>query len=81
MQAGSNPGALIVHPIVGAETAQGLALVPLNHKSRGSEIGKRRIRRPFSVAEVEALVHAVEKLGTGRYVALHVLYRKKNVNT
>lgn len=67
MQAGSNPGALIVHPIVGAETAQGLALVPLNHKSRGSEIGKRRIRRPFSVAEVEALVHAVEKLGTGRW--------------
>lgn len=67
MQAGSNPGALIVHPIVGPETAQGLALVPLNHKSRGSEMGKRRIRRPFSVAEVEALVHAVEKLGTGRW--------------
>lgn len=67
MQAGSNPGALIVHPIVGPETAQGLALVPLNHKSRGYEIGKRRIRRPFSVAEVEALVHAVEKLGTGRW--------------
>lgn len=66
VQAGSNPGALIVHPIVGTETAQGLALVPLN-KSRGSEIGKRRIRRPFSVAEVEALVHAVEKLGTGRW--------------
>lgn len=66
VQAGSNPGALIVHPIVGTETAQGLALVPLN-KCRGSEIGKRRIRRPFSVAEVEALVHAVEKLGTGRW--------------
>ena len=32
MQARSNPGALIVHPIVGPETAQGLALVPLNHK-------------------------------------------------
>nr|2AJE_A Chain A, telomere repeat-binding protein [Arabidopsis thaliana] len=28
---------------------------------------QRRIRRPFSVAEVEALVQAVEKLGTGRW--------------
>jgi hypothetical protein len=27
---------------------------------------RRRIRRPFSVAEVEALVEAVERLGTGR---------------
>nr|2QHB_A Chain A, Telomere binding protein TBP1 [Nicotiana glutinosa]2QHB_B Chain B, Telomere binding protein TBP1 [Nicotiana glutinosa] len=27
----------------------------------------RRIRRPFSVAEVEALVEAVEHLGTGRW--------------
>ncbi|KAL1188033.1 Telomere repeat-binding protein 2 [Cardamine amara subsp. amara] len=27
----------------------------------------RRIRRPFSVTEVEALVQAVEKLGTGRW--------------
>ena len=32
----------------------------------GMEIAPRRIRRPFSVAEVEALVQAVEKLGTGR---------------
>ena len=28
--------------------------------------GKRRIRRPFTVTEVEALVNAVETLGTGR---------------
>ena len=35
-------------------------------KSRRSELVQRRIRRPFSVAEVEALVQAVEKLGTGR---------------
>ncbi|XP_010454998.1 PREDICTED: telomere repeat-binding protein 1-like [Camelina sativa] len=28
---------------------------------------QRRIRRPFSVTEVEALVQAVEKLGTGRW--------------
>lgn len=32
---------------------------------------QRRIRRPFSVNEVEALVHAVEMLGTERY--LHAL--------
>ncbi|KAL1208493.1 Telomere repeat-binding protein 1 [Cardamine amara subsp. amara] len=31
------------------------------------QTAQRRIRRPFSVAEVEALVHAVEKLGTGRW--------------
>ncbi|XP_072997638.1 telomere-binding protein 1-like isoform X1 [Typha latifolia] len=43
-----------------------LAVVPLR-KSRQSEIVQRRIRRPFSVAEVEALVQAVEKLGTGRW--------------
>ncbi|EFJ08569.1 hypothetical protein SELMODRAFT_131544 [Selaginella moellendorffii] len=28
---------------------------------------KRRIRRPFTIAEVEALVFAVEKLGLGRW--------------
>ncbi|KAH9327749.1 hypothetical protein KI387_007927, partial [Taxus chinensis] len=66
-KSGSIPGALIVHPSVGSESAQGLALVPLNHMNPGSEVGKRRIRRPFTVAEVEALVHAVEKLGTGRW--------------
>ncbi|CAA0824822.1 Telomere repeat-binding protein 2 [Striga hermonthica] len=36
-------------------------------KSKCSESGQRRIRRPFTVAEVEALVQAVEKLGTGRW--------------
>lgn len=44
-----------------------LALVP-RRKLRQSELSQRRIRRPFSVAEVEALVEAVEKLGTGRSV-------------
>jgi len=44
---------------------------PPSRKSRRSEqqqqqAAQRRIRRPFSVAEVEALVQAVEKLGTGR---------------
>ncbi|CAA0821947.1 Telomere repeat-binding protein 5 [Striga hermonthica] len=43
-----------------------LAVVPLR-KSKRSESAQRRIRRPFTVAEVEALVQAVEKLGTGRW--------------
>lgn len=45
-----------------------LAVVPVQQRSKQSEIAQRRIRRPFSVAEVEALVQAVEKLGTGRYI-------------
>uniref|UniRef100_A0A0D9VSG8 HTH myb-type domain-containing protein n=1 Tax=Leersia perrieri TaxID=77586 RepID=A0A0D9VSG8_9ORYZ len=43
------------------------AIVPANKAKRSPEQGQRRIRRPFSVAEVEALVLAVEKLGTGRW--------------
>ncbi|KAK4441090.1 Telomere repeat-binding protein 5 [Sesamum alatum] len=43
-----------------------LAVVPLRTLKR-SESAQRRIRRPFTVAEVEALVQAVEKLGTGRW--------------
>lgn len=42
---------------------------PPCRKSKNTEqqqAAQRRIRRPFSVAEVEALVQAVEKLGTGR---------------
>ncbi|KAG8663045.1 hypothetical protein MANES_01G172100v8 [Manihot esculenta] len=46
---------------------EALAVVPADLKSKRSEIVQRRIRRPFSVAEVEALVQAVEKLGTGRW--------------
>ncbi|MQM00076.1 hypothetical protein Taro_032812 [Colocasia esculenta] len=53
--------ALVVLPAMNAEA---LDIVP---KSRRSEAGQRRIRRPFSVSEVEALVQAVEKLGTGRW--------------
>ncbi|CAN0909519.1 Telomere repeat-binding protein 4 [Linum grandiflorum] len=44
-----------------------LAVLPLNQKCRRSENVQRRTRRPFSVSEVEALVHAVEELGTGRW--------------
>lgn len=46
--------------------AEALAVVPANPKPKRSELSQRRTRRPFSVAEVEALVEAVEKLGTGR---------------
>ncbi|KAK4372743.1 hypothetical protein RND71_008127 [Anisodus tanguticus] len=56
--------ALVVVPPVNVEA---LAMVPLNQKSKCSELSQRRIRRPFSVTEVEALVEAVEHLGTGRW--------------
>ncbi|XP_009131363.1 telomere repeat-binding protein 4 [Brassica rapa] len=46
---------------------EALAVVPLNEKPKRTEISQRRTRRPFSVSEVEALVHAVEELGTGRW--------------
>jgi len=45
-----------------------LPMIPVR-KPRRSEMVQRRIRRPFSVSEVEALVQAVEKLGTGRSVS------------
>ncbi|XP_021749541.1 telomere repeat-binding protein 3-like [Chenopodium quinoa] len=49
------------------ESMEALAVVPMNQRSKRSDIGQRRTRRPFSVSEVEALVRAVEKLGTGRW--------------
>ncbi|XP_011654955.1 telomere repeat-binding protein 3 isoform X2 [Cucumis sativus] len=48
-------------------TMEALAAVPLNPKSKRLEVVQRRTRRPFSVTEVEALVQAVEELGTGRW--------------
>ncbi|XP_077215240.1 telomere repeat-binding protein 3-like isoform X2 [Tasmannia lanceolata] len=59
-----NSKALVAIPSISVEA---LAVVPFHQKSRRSELVQRRIRRPFSVSEVEALVHAVEKLGTGRW--------------
>ncbi|XVF20035.1 hypothetical protein REPUB_Repub11eG0163300 [Reevesia pubescens] len=56
--------ALVAIPAMSVEA---LAVVPAHRKSKRSEVVQRRIRRPFSVAEVEALVQAVEKLGTGRW--------------
>ncbi|CAK7325709.1 unnamed protein product [Dovyalis caffra] len=60
----SDSRALVAVPPMNAEA---LAMVPLNQKSKRSELAQRRTRRPFSVSEVEALVHAVEELGTGRW--------------
>lgn len=60
-------------PVAPAPSDAGaLAIVPLC-KSKRSEIGQRRTRRPFSVGEVEALVEAVEQLGTGRWRAVKML--------
>ncbi|KAJ0962415.1 hypothetical protein J5N97_030243 [Dioscorea zingiberensis] len=59
----SNSRALVSIPAVDVEA---LAVVPL-HKSKRAELVQRRIRRPFTISEVEALVQAVEKLGTGRW--------------
>ncbi|CAI9288035.1 unnamed protein product [Lactuca saligna] len=60
---GSDSRALVSVP---AMNPRALAVVPMR-KSKRSEVAQRRIRRPFSVSEVEALVQAVEKLGTGRW--------------
>ncbi|KAI4354503.1 hypothetical protein L6164_003357 [Bauhinia variegata] len=54
--------ALVAVPAINMEA---LAVVPLRRKN--PDFAQRRIRRPFSVPEVEALVQAVEKLGTGRW--------------
>ncbi|CAL4930364.1 unnamed protein product [Urochloa decumbens] len=60
----TNSRALV--PVSPADPNAG-AVVAVNKSKRSPEQGQRRIRRPFSVAEVEALVLAVEKLGTGRW--------------
>ncbi|TYJ19071.1 hypothetical protein E1A91_A09G166500v1 [Gossypium mustelinum] len=52
---------------VPAISGEALAVVPIHHRAGRREFVQRRIRRPFSVSEVEALVQAVEKLGTGRW--------------
>lgn len=46
---------------------EALSAATINPKQKHSELSQRRTRRPFSVQEVEALVEAVEKLGTGRW--------------
>lgn len=51
---------------VSPTNSESLAVVPANSKTKKNELSQRRTRRPFSVGEVEALVEAVERLGTGR---------------
>ncbi|KAL3653157.1 hypothetical protein CASFOL_002838 [Castilleja foliolosa] len=51
---------------VSSTKQEALAVLPLQRSKRSDSV-QRRIRRPFTVAEVEALVQAVEKLGTGRW--------------
>ncbi|XP_076892337.1 telomere repeat-binding protein 5-like [Bidens hawaiensis] len=63
-KSGPDARALVMVPAMNHPRA--LAAVPLR-KCKRSEVAQRRIRRPFSVSEVEALVQAVEKLGTGRW--------------
>ncbi|KAK7395281.1 hypothetical protein VNO78_15832 [Psophocarpus tetragonolobus] len=60
----SNCRTLVAVPSINMEA---LAVVPFRRKSGNPDFAQRRIRRPFSVLEVEALVQAVEKLGTGRW--------------
>lgn len=59
----SKSRALVTSPNLSMEA---LAVVPYHRKLGSPEFVRRRIRRPFTVSEVEALVKAVEKLGTGR---------------
>ncbi|KAM0908729.1 hypothetical protein ACQ4PT_015267 [Festuca glaucescens] len=63
-KASANSRAIV--PVAPVDSSAG-AIVLANKAKRSSEQGQRRIRRPFSVSEVEALVVAVEKLGTGRW--------------
>lgn len=56
---------LVAVPAINMEA---LAVIPFRRKPGNSDFAQRRMRRPFSVPEVEALVQAVEKLGTGRLV-------------
>ncbi|VVA97390.1 unnamed protein product [Arabis nemorensis] len=62
----SDSRALVPLPALALEV-KALDIAPLNQKPKRTELAQRRTRRPFSVTEVEALVHAVEELGTGRW--------------
>lgn len=48
-------------------TEEKMTVLPFLEPTKKVEVSQRRIRRPFSVSEVEALVEAVETLGTGRW--------------
>ncbi|KAJ3682725.1 hypothetical protein LUZ60_012952 [Juncus effusus] len=67
----NNSKAIVVHQMeldspVGNNNALAV-MSPARKSKRVEPVSQRRIRRPFSVGEVEALVSAVEQLGTGRW--------------
>eukprot|EP00250_Pteridium_aquilinum_P007090 c16882_g1_i2 orf=444-2705(-) len=74
------PCALVLHSGQTNNGSNGLAVVPFGQSPGSIGANKRRIRRPFSVVEVEVLVQAVEKLGTGRWrdVKLHAFPQAKH---
>ncbi|XP_012450568.1 telomere repeat-binding protein 4 [Gossypium raimondii] len=62
------PRALVPVPVpVPATNVEALTAVAVNQSFQKSELAQRRIWRPFSISEVEALVQAVEEIGTGRW--------------
>eukprot|EP00850_Spirogloea_muscicola_P022196 SM000282S10599 [mRNA] locus=s282:35915:39363:+ [translate_table: standard] len=73
-------GAIVLHPLHGRHPS-GLAMV-VNDGTFGQLVvgeGLRRVRRPFTVLEVELLVDAVEKLGTGRFGSGRALHMWRDV--
>lgn len=62
----SESRALIPTPVP-ATNVEALTAVSVNQKFQKPELAQHRIWRPFSIPEVEALVQAVEEIGTGRY--------------
>ncbi|KAJ7525095.1 hypothetical protein O6H91_17G036200 [Diphasiastrum complanatum] len=61
------PGIMVQHPDNVVEAMHELGLMAIKPKPLLLDGSKRRMRRPFSIGEVEALVFAVEKLGLGRW--------------
>ncbi|MBA0867876.1 hypothetical protein Goshw_005355 [Gossypium schwendimanii] len=60
------PRALVPVPVP-ATSVEAVTAVAVNQNFQKSELAQRRIWRPFSISEVEALVQAVEEIGTGRW--------------
>lgn len=59
------------HQVLKDEEA--LSLVQMQQNSHAIQVSKRRMRRPFTVSEVDTLIQAVEILGTGRWRDIKLL--------
>lgn len=70
-------GPLILHPSLKDTEIMDIVMAQQSFQSTNS--GKRRVRRPFTVIEVAALVQAVELLGTGRYIGIFLVFVLTNV--